>query len=64
MKRKIKFGVIGLGHIGMKHVDAIINNQSSELIAIADKYSFKEIKEKRKENLSYLEKYHFSHDLH
>ena len=42
-QRKIKFGVIGLGHIGIKHIDAIINNRSSELIAIADKYSFKEI---------------------
>ena len=59
MKRKIKFGVIGLGHIGTKHVDAIINNQYSELIAIADKYSFKEIKKRRNRDLNYLEKYHF-----
>jgi len=64
MKRKIKFGVIGLGHIGIKHIDAIINNRSSELIAIADKYSFKEIERKRKEDLSHLEKYHFYNDLH
>ena len=57
MKRKIKFGIIGLGHIGTKHVDAIINNKDSELIAIADKYSLKEIEKKSNKDLSYLNKY-------
>ena len=46
MNRKIKFAVIGLGHIGIKHVEAIIKDQNSELVALADKLSFEEIKKK------------------
>ena len=57
MKRKIKFGIIGLGHIGRKHVDAILNNKYCELIAIADKYSLEEIEKKSNKDLSYLKKY-------
>ena len=59
MKRKIKFGVIGLGHIGIKHVDAIIKNKHAELIAVADKLSFKEIEKKRNLDLSCLKDFRF-----
>lgn len=58
MRRKIKFGVIGLGHIGTRHVDAIVKNQHSELIAVADKHSFEELK-RRNQGLSSLQKFQF-----
>ncbi len=63
MKRKIKFGVIGLGHIGVKHVEAIIKNQHSELIAIADKRSFDSLENKRNQDLSFLKKYPFYNNV-
>lgn len=36
MGRKIRFAVIGAGHIGRRHADMILNNSEAELIAIAD----------------------------
>jgi len=63
MNRKIKFAVIGLGHIGIKHIDAIIKDQNSELIALADKLSFEEIKKKRQNELNYLDRYKFYNNL-
>ena len=33
---KVKFGVIGLGHIGKRHAEMIIRNKSCELVAICD----------------------------
>jgi predicted dehydrogenase len=36
MESKIGFGVLGLGHIGMRHCQSIENNPSSNLIATAD----------------------------
>ena len=59
MKKKIKFGVIGLGHIGIKHVDAILSFKESELVAIVDKLSFKDLQVKRGKELKYLEKFQF-----
>jgi len=63
MLRKIKFGVIGLGHIGTKHVDAIIKNPHSELTAVADKLLFKDLEKKRNQDLSFLKKYKFYNNL-
>jgi len=57
MKEKVKFGVIGLGHIGKKHVNCILNNKNCELIAIADKLSLEKIERKSNTDLSYLSKY-------
>jgi len=59
MKKKIKFGVVGLGHIGIKHVDAILSFKESELVAIVDILSFKELEFKRTRDLKYLEKFKF-----
>lgn len=34
--KKIKFAVIGCGHIGMRHAEMIRRNEESELVAICD----------------------------
>ena len=31
---KIRFGVIGTGHIGKRHAEMIIRNDESELVAL------------------------------
>lgn len=36
MNKKIKFAVVGLGHIGKRHADLIVSNPEAELIAICD----------------------------
>jgi UDP-N-acetyl-2-amino-2-deoxyglucuronate dehydrogenase len=36
MNKKIKFAVIGAGHIGKRHAQVIQNNKGAELIAVAD----------------------------
>lgn len=36
MKQKIKFAVIGIGHIGKRHAEMIIRNNESELVAVCD----------------------------
>ena len=33
---KIKFGVIGMGHIGKRHASMVILNDECELVAICD----------------------------
>ena len=33
---RVKFGVIGLGHIGKRHSEMISRNNSCELVAICD----------------------------
>jgi UDP-N-acetyl-2-amino-2-deoxyglucuronate dehydrogenase len=43
---KIKFAVLGCGHIGKRHAEMILRNDDSELVALID------IKENLKENLS------------
>lgn len=63
MNRKIKFGVIGIGHIGARHVDAIVKNKNSELIAVADKLSFNDLEKKRNRDLSFLKKCQFYNNL-
>ena len=63
MKKKIKFGVVGLGHIGIKHVDAILSFKESEIVAIVDKLSLKDLKVKTAKNLEYLEKFQFFEDI-
>jgi len=42
MKNKIKFGVVGLGHIGMRHVKCIMNNTNSKLSVVCDVENKKE----------------------
>ena len=34
--KKIKFGVIGCGHIGKRHAEMITRNPDSELVALCD----------------------------
>ena len=34
--KKVKFGVIGLGHIGKRHAEMILRNSSCELVAMCD----------------------------
>ncbi len=36
MSKKIKFGIVGLGHIGVRHVNCIIDNNMSDLVAVFD----------------------------
>jgi UDP-N-acetyl-2-amino-2-deoxyglucuronate dehydrogenase len=36
MPHKIKFCVVGLGHIGKRHIDVILSNQQAELVSICD----------------------------
>ena len=36
MNRKIKFAVIGCGHIGKRHAEMISRNENSELVALVD----------------------------
>jgi predicted dehydrogenase len=36
MNRKIKFAVIGCGHIGKRHAEMIVRNPESELVALVD----------------------------
>ena len=35
-KRKIRFAVIGQGHIGKRHAEMIERNEESELVAVCD----------------------------
>ena len=41
--RKIKFGVVGCGHIGKRHAEMIIRNEESELVALVDKREASEV---------------------
>ncbi len=36
MKKKIKFAIIGCGHIGKRHAEMIQGNEETELIALVD----------------------------
>ena len=36
MSEKIKFGVVGCGHIGKRHAEMIVRNDESELVALCD----------------------------
>ena len=36
MTKKIKFGIIGTGHIGKRHAEMIMRNEECELVAISD----------------------------
>ncbi len=36
MNNKIKFGVVGLGHIGKRHAQCILDNKNAELISVCD----------------------------
>ena len=35
-KTKIKFAVLGYGNIGKRHVDVLVRNPETELVAICD----------------------------
>lgn len=43
MDRKIKFAVIGCGHIGKRHADMVLRNDESELVALCDVRPAKEL---------------------
>ena len=36
LENKIKFAVIGCGHIGKRHAEMVIRNPESELVALID----------------------------
>ncbi len=36
MDKKIKFGVVGLGHIGSRHVQCILDHPNAELVTVCD----------------------------
>lgn len=36
MSNKIKFAVVGVGHIGKRHAQMIVNNKEAELVALCD----------------------------
>lgn len=42
--RKIRFGVVGCGHIGKRHAEMITRNEESELVALVDKRERSELK--------------------
>ncbi len=42
MEEKIKFAVVGAGHIGLRHADMIERNTEAELVAVCDTDSSKE----------------------
>lgn len=44
MSEKIKFAVIGQGHIGKRHAEMIRRNNESELVALCDILSKEELK--------------------
>ena len=46
MSKKINFGIIGLGHIGIKHVSCIVNNEACSLVSLCDKIPLIELKKK------------------
>lgn len=46
IERKIRFGVIGCGHIGKRHAEMIVRNDECELVALCD------VAEKNKLNLA------------
>jgi len=41
--KKVKFGIVGLGHIGKRHAEMIQRNPNAELVAIADILSDKQL---------------------
>jgi len=41
--KKVKFGIVGLGHIGKRHAEMIQRNPDAELVAIADILSDKQL---------------------
>lgn len=36
MEKKIKFAVVGCGHIGKRHAEMIARNEECELVALVD----------------------------
>ena len=45
MNRKIKFAILGFGHIGIRHAEMITQNKDSELVAICDILPKNELKQ-------------------
>jgi UDP-N-acetyl-2-amino-2-deoxyglucuronate dehydrogenase len=43
VKEKIKFAIVGCGHIGKRHAVMIVNNPESELVALADSRPLEEL---------------------
>jgi len=41
--RKIKFGVVGCGHIGKRHAEMILRNEECELVGLVDKRDASEV---------------------
>ncbi|MFT5566704.1 MAG: UDP-N-acetyl-2-amino-2-deoxyglucuronate dehydrogenase, partial [Glaciecola sp.] len=36
MSKKVKFAIVGCGHIGKRHAEMITGNQEAELLALCD----------------------------
>ncbi|MGI8952495.1 MAG: Gfo/Idh/MocA family protein [Chitinophagaceae bacterium] len=58
-KQKIKFAVIGCGHIGKRHVNVIQKNPSAELIAVVDE----NLSSFNQQNLNAAKKFNSLNDL-
>jgi len=43
MNKKINFGIVGLGHIGKKHISCISENKSCNLLGLCDQVSLKNL---------------------
>ena len=43
MEQKIKFAVVGCGHIGKRHAEMISRNESAELVALIDHHDEKKL---------------------
>ena len=63
MNSNIKFGVIGLGHIGYRHVQSIIENPKTDLIAISDKIPLEEILINKNKNIRNLDTIKFHNNF-
>ena len=51
MSQKVKFGIVGLGHIGIRHAQHIIANYRADLIAVCDLLPIEKLKTYELKNL-------------
>ena len=56
MSKKVKFGIVGIGHIGTRHAQCIINNKDAVLSAVCDIRAKEEWK-KDNNNIDYYSKF-------
>jgi UDP-N-acetyl-2-amino-2-deoxyglucuronate dehydrogenase len=54
---KVKFAVIGCGHIGKRHANMIANNENCELVALCDTKSKEELSLENYKNVMFFQSY-------